>query len=157
MGGSVVAAAREERLAVLRMVAAGTVTPEDALELLAALDPGEGAPAAGPVRDDGPVLRVHCAWDDRQFDFAIPASAIGDIAALLPQGAAARLPQRLLERLRPLVHAPGDDRLLRVEDPGDPGEPAFELTVTRIWNDRKERNGDGATGFGQHVALFRGR
>ena len=123
----------DEQLTVLRLVASGAVAPEEALELLEAVGPEAGAPAAGPL------LRVYCALEGRQADFTIPAEACGELLELLPAGAADRVPRRLLERLTTAVSAHGEDCLLRIEDNG------LELTVTRAWGEK---------GWGRHV-IFR--
>lgn len=116
----------EEQLAVLRMVAAGSVSPEEALDLLDAL----GADAAGGANASVP-LRVHFALGGGESDFTLPASSgarLGDvlreILAVLPAAARPYVPEGLLHSALMVGEAP-EDRLVRLQDCD------FELKVTR--------------------------
>lgn len=114
----------DERLAILRMVAEGKVRPQEALELLGALQPA-AAPATSHARaaTTGAVLRVHCEMDEKECDFSVPLEAAGEIAQMLPPDMAERVPPRMLQQLSRLVRFGKDDDLLRFH------EDDFELVI----------------------------
>ena len=121
--------ASDERLAVLRMVESGKVKPEEALELLSALQPTAAAAVLPPVppsprapRDPGVVLRVHCQMDETECDFSVPLDAASDIAEMLPGDLGERVPPKMLQQLARLVGA-SQEEVLRYQD----GE--FELVI----------------------------
>lgn|GEM_PF-5132331 len=146
----------EERLAVLRMVAAGTVTPEEALELLGALDPDDAPPEPhGDDPADGLIpLRVHFQLDEQEADFVLPveqAALLSDVFAhvleLLPQEARDHVPAGLAKGWgAATVAAARVDRLLHVEDAGGP----FHLQVTREASARGRPFGRRGRGFAFH-------
>lgn len=124
----------EERLAVLRMVAAGTVSPRDALDLLSALEP-DGAQPRVDARGvaDGPIaVRVHFRLDEKEADFVLPvepSAPVADVFAralqLLPRGAGDHLPEGLGGGWGSATVAQLGEGLLHFQD------GPFELHVTR--------------------------
>ena len=123
----------EERLAVLRMVAAGKVAPEEGLDLLAALAP-EPMPARGAKEHGDELLRVRFSDPPQQLDFTVRVSATQALAAvlcevltMLPEQAGRMVPPGLLRGLDsvPVGQAP-DDTLVRIQDAPQ------ELTVRRL-------------------------
>ena len=125
-------AAPDERLAVLRLVESGKVKPEEAIELLAVLQPPLAAvlappvrPAPPPMRRAGIVLRVHCEMDETECDFSVPIEAASEIAEMLPGDLGEHVPPKMLQQLARLVDVGSSEDVLRYQD----GE--FELVIRR--------------------------
>lgn len=127
------AEAHEEAMAVLRMVAAGTVAPEEALDLLEALLP---LPAGTTPPADALIpLRVHFEMAGREMDFALPADpaaslgeVLGLVLGMLPPEARALAPEGLLGSGLTVAGAP-EDRLVYLEHDRPGGN--CELQIVR--------------------------
>ena len=127
----------DERLAVLQLVAAGRVSPQEAVDLLAALEPvAAAAPrAAAAVADraagrDGPapqgtMLRVHCEDADQECDFSLPVEDVDQIGDMLPPDMARQVPARLLLQVPRLACTRKSGTILRYQD------APFELEISQ--------------------------
>jgi hypothetical protein len=107
-----------ERLEILRLVAQGRVGPEEALELLRALE------APGPAAVGR--LRVRCVDAPQACEFTISEEDAGAIGEMLPKDMAEQVPARLLAQLPHLVRTAAGPVLLQYED------PPFALVVERV-------------------------
>ena len=121
----------DERLAVLQLVAAGRVSPQEALDLLAALEPvaasaAEANRTAG--REDpaaqGTMVHVHCEDAGQECDFSLPVEDIDQIGDMLPPDMARQVPARLLWQVPRLACTRKSGAILHYQD------APFELEIS---------------------------
>jgi hypothetical protein len=110
----------DERIVVLEMVAAGRLSPRQALELLAALEPPAppaAVAAAGPEQVSVErSVRVHCEDGPQEVEFTLPLDALREIGSMLPASMAQHLPAQWLQKLPQLAATARKRPLLRIED-----------------------------------------